>query len=110
MKGYFQTWHHVANIRSIKFIGEYLSKFIQYLCGIICGHEHSKTEWGYGGGDYADSWCRWCNKMIQIPKEDLLTSNPGSAHMMSMIGKNFNSEEELKSNLKKYLDAGMEEK
>jgi hypothetical protein len=86
MKGYFQTWHHVANIRSIKFIGEYLSKFIQYLCGIICGHEHSKTEWGYGGGDYADSWCRWCNKMIQIPKEELLTMFPGSAHLMNMVG------------------------
>ena len=87
MKGYFQTWTLVSSIRSIKFIGEYLSKFIQYLCGIICGHEHSKTEWGYGGGDYADSWCRWCNKMIQIPKEEY-HAQPGPKNQWKFVSIN----------------------
>jgi hypothetical protein len=87
MKGYFQTWHHVAKIRRIKFIGKPIVKGIQAVCGFIGGHEPSKTEWGYGGGDYADSWCRWCNKLIPVPKEELLTRFPGSGQMMNMVGK-----------------------
>lgn len=87
MNGYFQTWTWVSRIRDIKFIGNFLAKTIQTLCGFICGHEPSITEWGYGGGDYADSWCRWCNKLIPVPKEELLTRFPGSGKLMNMVGK-----------------------
>lgn len=87
MEGYFQTWTWISRVRGIKFIGNFLAKTIQTLCGFICGHEPSKTEWGYGGGDTADCWCRWCNKLIEIPKEELLTRFPGSGKLMNMVGK-----------------------
>jgi len=58
---YFQTWHYIARIRPC-----FIKCFIQFLCGLR-GHELSKTEYGYGGGMYIDRWCRWCNKLIQIP-------------------------------------------
>ena len=45
-------------------------KFIEFLCGILTGHEISNTEWGYGGGDYVDRHCRWCDKLIQVRKEE----------------------------------------
>ena len=41
-------------------------KFRTWLCGVLTGHEISKTEWGYGGGKYADVNCRWCDKMFQV--------------------------------------------
>ena len=40
------------------------------LCGWLTGHEISKTEWGYGGGKYADMNCRWCDKTIRVPVAD----------------------------------------
>jgi len=71
IKGYPQTWADVCKIRKIPCVGEYLYKKIQWICGKITGHKSSKTEWGYGGGEYADTWCRWCNKMGQIPVKNL---------------------------------------
>lgn len=83
MKNYFQTWMYVSRIsRRCKIAG----KIIQFLCGIR-GHELSKTEWGYGGGDYADCWCRWCNKMISVPKTSLYFTNPDSRDLMKMVEK-----------------------
>lgn len=40
---------------------------IQRFCGILTGHEISKTEWGYGGGKFVDFNCRWCDKLIKVP-------------------------------------------
>jgi len=40
------------------------------ICGWLTGHEISKTEWGYGGGKYADMNCRWCDKTIRVPVAD----------------------------------------
>ncbi len=34
----------------------------------MTGHEISKTEWGYGGGLFVDRNCRWCDKVIKVPK------------------------------------------
>jgi len=34
------------------------------LCAMVTGHELSKTEIGYGGGDRVDGWCRWCNQFF----------------------------------------------
>jgi hypothetical protein len=60
---YPQTWYFMP----IKW--KRLKSALQWLCGHLVGHEPSKTEWGYGGGDKADCWCRWCNKFGQIPLE-----------------------------------------
>ena len=52
-------------------LGYPLCLFLEFFCGLIGGHELSKTEWGYGGGDYADRHCRWCDKVIRVPKESI---------------------------------------
>jgi len=62
---YPQLWYCVCRIRP-----KFLIKIIQFVCGLT-GHELSKTEWGYGGGKYADRWCRWCNKRVRVPKDSL---------------------------------------
>lgn len=64
-KDYPQTWYYMPKkYRRIRV-------FLQWFCGICGGHELSNTEWGYGGGEYADRWCRWCDKKIQVPKESI---------------------------------------
>lgn len=40
------------------------------LCGLLTGHEKSDTEYGYGGGDFIDRNCRWCDKLILEPIEE----------------------------------------
>jgi hypothetical protein len=84
MKGYFQTWSYVAKIRRIPLIGRLLSKILQSVCGVF-GHELSKTEWGYGGGDTCDRWCRWCNKLIIVPKTSIQFAFKEHAHLMKEI-------------------------
>jgi hypothetical protein len=44
--------------------------FLEWLCGAMTGHELSKTEWGYGGGKFIDRNCRWCDKFVQVPKDE----------------------------------------
>ena len=61
-KNYPQTWNYMSKFNRFPKI----KKFLRWLCGVCGGHELSKTEWGYGGGDYADRWCRWCDKMIRV--------------------------------------------
>lgn len=61
---YPQTWYYVPK-------NKYARRFCSFLCSILGGHELSNTEWGYGGGKYADRWCRWCNEMVQVPKESI---------------------------------------
>ncbi len=41
-----------------------------WICGLFIGHEISKTEWGYDGGEKIDCHCRWCDKVIQISLEE----------------------------------------
>ena len=81
---YPQSWYWVTKIRP-----RFLQCMPKFLCGILTGHELSKTEWGYGGGRYADRWCRWCNKRFLVPKESIYfqfkESDP--KELMSMVGK-----------------------
>lgn len=63
------------------------TKVLQWICGIT-GHELSAIEWGYGGGDYADRWCRWCNKRISVPKTSVQFQFPGSRERMRGVGIN----------------------
>lgn len=39
-------------------------------CQFLTGHEPSNTEWGYGGGNYVDRWCRWCNYKLSVRIEE----------------------------------------
>lgn len=82
---YFQTWTYVSKLKRIGF--KRTVKIIQFFCGVR-GHELSKTEWGYGGGDYADRWCRWCNKLIQVPKEEVKFEFRESSRLMKEIERN----------------------
>ena len=84
MKGYFQTWAYVAKISNIPLIGGIVSKTLQFICGLF-GHELSKTEWGYGGGDTCDRWCRWCNKLIVAPKTSVQFAFKEDADLMKEI-------------------------
>ena len=63
---YPQLWYHMPRKRNYP----RLRRFLQWGCGLL-GHELSKTEWGYGGGKYADRWCRWCDKIFSVPVESL---------------------------------------
>ena len=63
---YLQTWHHVAHMKKHS---PALVRAIQFVCGLF-GHEISRTEWGYGGGEKVSVWCRWCNKLIVIPMSE----------------------------------------
>lgn len=66
---YFQTWHYLVRIRRLPVIGKGIYKAFQFLCSIK-GHHISKTEWGYGGGDRVDVWCRWCNYNWNISHDE----------------------------------------
>ncbi|NIB43835.1 hypothetical protein HBA55_29805 [Pseudomaricurvus alkylphenolicus] len=65
---YFQTWTWNSRLRRRC---KWCAALWQRICGLF-GHEPSKTEWGYSGGDTGDAWCRWCNKHMEIPKSELL--------------------------------------
>lgn len=63
---YPQTWALVSRIsRKSKWRGS----IIRFLCWLLTGHELSKTEWGYGGGNKVDRWCRWCNKHFMVDSD-----------------------------------------
>ncbi len=61
MREYPQTWYYMPRNR-------WLRGKLQALCGKFIGHEGSKTEWGYGGGDFVDNNCRWCDFVVKVPK------------------------------------------
>ena len=60
-------------------------KLIQFICGLI-GHSFD-ADWGYGGGDYADVWCRHCDFFTQIPKTSIWFKRRFAKEMMAMVGK-----------------------
>ena len=76
--GYWQTWPLASRIRRWPLVGPHLYSAAQGICELLCGHERSKTEWGYGGGEQADIWCRWCNKVGSIPLSELRTAFPNA--------------------------------
>lgn len=79
-QGYPQTWWIVAKWP------KWLRIAIQWVCGKT-GHELSTTEWGYGGGDKADCWCRWCNKLVEVPKTSVYFIHPESRPLMKLVAK-----------------------
>ncbi len=77
---YPQLWYYMP-------FNLHIAKMLQFLCKITGGHELSKIEWGYGGLEYADRWCRWCNKVIQVPKESVYFQFKGAKEFMKQIVK-----------------------
>jgi len=58
----------------------------RWLCEKILGHELSNTEHGSGGGRYVDHWCRWCNKLIEIPIEESIWAEDNK-DMLNLVQK-----------------------
>ena len=90
---YFQTWNKVTRVKKLPFVGECAYKFLQWLCEKTTGHEASRTEWGYGGGDFADCWCRWCNQHIQVQKTVIMFKHKdvNAKSQMDLVGTDINS-------------------
>jgi len=62
---------------------------VQDVCDVFVGHELSETEWGYGGGEYADLHCRWCDRCFQVRLEDTYDKFPHARQMawkMNQLG------------------------
>jgi len=62
---YPQLWHTWSWIAPR---GTRRRELLYRICGILTGHEISKTEWGYGGGNFVDRHCRWCDKLMRVHK------------------------------------------
>jgi len=77
--GYF-----VSRIGRLPIIGKILKLCIQKICGIK-GHQFD-GDWGYSSGDYADVWCRHCDKFSQVPKTSIWFRDKESKDTMSQVG------------------------
>ena len=64
-KWYPQTWHYVI------YLPMWVQKVIRDICYKTVGHEWSKTESGYCGGEMLDVWCRWCNQKSNVPISEM---------------------------------------
>src|SRR5208283_2278439 len=53
-----------------RIVGYWLRPLVQWACGLVSGHEPSRTEWGYGGGKFVDRNCRWCDHRIKVPIQE----------------------------------------
>ena len=79
---YPQTWYFVSGR------GSRIAGFVEWACNLITkGHELSETEWGYSGGEFADCYCRWCNKKIRVSKSVIQFKFKDSAWLMDDVGK-----------------------
>lgn len=66
---YPQTWALVSRLP-----WHWARQLVARLCGAWGGHEWSATEWGWGGTQMCDRWCRWCNAFSEQPlSETVLT-------------------------------------
>jgi hypothetical protein len=46
---------------------KWVHRFKTWLCEKTIGHEWSRTETGYSSCG-VDRWCRWCDKMVTMPR------------------------------------------
>lgn len=58
-KAYPQTWHLNGWRKPSK-----------AFCERVVGHEISRTESGYAGGEWVTKYCRWCNQSLKIPARE----------------------------------------
>ena len=74
---YPQTWYLIVRRpRWIQWI-------LRSLCGLVIGHEPSLTEWCYGGGAFVERNCRWCDKVIYVPKDSVIDEFPEAEGLIS---------------------------
>jgi len=78
---YRQTWPYVSRLWCRGRVGRRLAEGLQGICGILTGHEQSRTELGYGGGGVFDVYCRWCNFRWQIP----VAEHPSGQHLIALF-------------------------
>ncbi|MDD5513361.1 MAG: hypothetical protein PHD09_06310 [Candidatus Omnitrophica bacterium] len=78
-KEYPQLWHCLPKTRWIR-------RTLQWLCREIGGHEASDTEWGYSGGDFADTNCRWCNAHMRVQKTVIMFRDRKIKRIMDQYG------------------------
>lgn len=73
-----QTWNLMPHNRRLR-------RLLQRVCKRMTGHSLSATEFGYGGGDFVDRHCRWCDQLIQEP---YATSHWAHRHaqLVNMVG------------------------
>lgn len=69
---YPQTWWYMPKKM------RWIRRVMQWGCKWVGGHEISKTEWEYGGGDFAIRRCRWCDAPIKVPRESIRFQFKGS--------------------------------
>ena len=67
-KDYVQGWYCIGIRHGEKY--KYSRPIAEFICKLLTGHEISKTEWGWSGGEFIDCHCRWCDKVIKIPKDE----------------------------------------
>ena len=67
-KDYVQGWYCIGIRHGPKY--KYRRIFAETICRLLTNHEISKTEWSYGGGEWIDCHCRWCDKVIRISSEE----------------------------------------
>ena len=56
-----------------------------WVCGLLIGHQLSKTEWGYGGGQFIDGHCRWCDKLFAVTYEEARFVYPSFNEMRNTL-------------------------
>ena len=78
-------WVYVSRIGRVTLIGKPIKWLIQFLCGLR-GHSYD-GDWGYGGGDFADVWCRHCNYFTQVHKTSIWFKSREAKSLMEMVGK-----------------------
>jgi len=61
-------------------------QIVEEICGFLTGHERSETEMGFGGGEFMDCNCRWCDISIKIPKSECFPSK-FLKDLMPLVGK-----------------------
>ncbi len=83
MSKYFQTWAIVSTINQRS---KWRGYAIRFLCWLLTGHELSKTEWGYGGGNKVDRWCRWCNKYFLVDADAFWFENDKFREWGGLVG------------------------
>lgn len=66
--GKLTTGFFFKRISRIPLIGRPLYRRVVAICGAR-GHTPG-GDWGFGGGETVDSWCRWCDHYSLIPKSE----------------------------------------
>jgi len=82
-EGRVMTCYLVNRIGRTPIAGKMIKKSIQFVCGLF-GHTYD-ADWGYGGGEFADAWCRFCDHFEHVHKTSIWFRNREARSLMSQI-------------------------